>query len=184
MRIYMDHQDGLLKAQNDIVAQWGEIEADWYLFLMDIFESEVEDQACFHGYIGIAPIYPRDIERGSFLVPYDAGIQEMRKIIAHETSHFIFYRKVGELGLMDASTERLIWLMSEIMVPLLFGDKRAISIIGHMPQSSYVCTQSLIERCREAYQKRADEEIGVKKMIKMLMRVEIREGELNKKYIV
>lgn len=181
-QIYVDRQNELLQAQQRFASWWSGIEIDWYPFLTDIFDLKNEEDIYYNAHIGIAPIFPRDIEEGSFLVPLYADRQDILRISAHETSHFVFYPKLKEVNFTDSPSEKHIWIISEILVPLLFGDKRAIAILGQMPQSSYMCKQSLIEKYREIYLERAEGKTSAEEFIKCLFEVKIKNEELDPKY--
>lgn len=181
-QVYLDRQRELFQAQQNFVSYWSAVENRWYLFLEHIFELKIEKKAYFDAYIGIAPIFPRDLEVESFLVPLSSHPQDILKICAHETSHFFFYRKVKEINFVVQPDASHLWIVSELLVPLLFSDHRVIANLGQMPQSSYICQQSLIERCRKIYQKRLKEKINAENLIKQLLQVKIKAGELNEKF--
>ena len=181
-QIYLDNQSELLRAQRNFRDWWSTVEDRWYLFLGDIFELKMEEGVCFKAYIGISPIFPRDIKDESFLVPLCANRQEVLRICAHETSHFFFYRKIKEASFALQPDKRRLWIISELFVPLLFSDHRAISILGQIPQGSYICKQTLIERCRGIYQERLEGKISGAELIERLLQVEIKDEELNTKF--
>lgn len=181
--IYFDRQNELLQAQQRFASWWSGIEIDWYLLLTDIFDLKNEEDICYNAHIGIAPIFPRDIEERSFLVSLYADRQDVLRISAHEISHFAFYRKLKGVNFADSFSEKHIWIISEILVPLLFGDKRAIAILGQMPQSSYMCKQSLIEKYREIYLERSERKTSAEEFIKRLFEVKIKNEELDPKYL-
>lgn len=182
-RIYLDNQLELLWAQQNFRSWWSAVEDRWYLFLGDFFELKVEKEVYFKAYIGISPIFPRDLNDESFLVPLSARPRDVLRICAHEISHFFFYRKIKEMNFAVQPDEHHLWLISEVLVPLLFSDLRSINILGQMPPDSYLCKQSLIERCRVIYQERSKEKISSAELIERLLQVEIRAGELNPKFL-
>lgn len=181
-QIYLDNQLELFRAQQNFRTWWNTVEDYWHLFLRDIFELNIREETCFNAYIGISPIFPRDIKNESFLVSLCANRQDVLRICAHETSHFFFYRKIKESSFAVQLDERCLWVISELFVPLLFSDHRAISILGQMPQGSYICKQSLIKRCRRIYQKRLEGKISTRELIEHLLKIEIKAGELNTEF--
>ena len=181
-QIYLDNQLQLIQAQENFKVWWSAVEDRWYLFLGDVFDLKINKEMCFKAYIGISPIFPRDIKDESFLVPLWGNRQDVLRICAHETSHFFFYRKIKEVRLPGKPDKHRLWIVSELFVPLLFSDPRAISVLGQMPQESYICKQSLIKRCWEIYTKRVEGKITIKELIEHLLRVEIRSGELNTEF--
>lgn len=181
-QIYLDNQVKLFQTQKDFKRWWGAVENRWYLFLEDLFELKLKEGAYFKAYIGVSPISPRDINNESFLVPLTCQPQDVLRICAHEISHFFFYRKVKEINFAVQPDKQLLWLVSELLVPLLFSDPRSIDILGKMPQGSYICKQSLIERCSGIYQERLKGKIGSAELIERLLQVGIKAGELNPKF--
>ncbi len=182
-QIYLKSQSELLRAQQNFRTWWSAVEDQWYLLLEGLFEIKIKEEVCFNAYIGISPIFPRDIINESFLVPLSAGFRDVLRICAHETSHFFFYRWVKEINFVVRPDEKHLWLISEVLVPLLFRDPRSVDILGKMPQGSYICEPSLIERCRGIYQERLERKIGSEELIKRLLQVEIKAGELNSKFL-
>ena len=181
-RIYLDHQSSLSQAQLDFRIWWHAVESRWYAFLRDFFELEISGKVCFKVYIGVSPIFPRDIKNESFLVSLHVNRQKALRICAHETSHFFFYRKIREINFVVQPNTHHVWVISEILVPLLFNDQRSIDIIGQMPIDSYLCKQSLIEKCDEIYRARLEGRINSEEFIHRLLRVKIKNGELNAKF--
>jgi hypothetical protein len=181
-QIYLDNQSELLRAQRNFRNWWSTVEDRWYLFLTDLFELKMRKGISFKACIGIAPIFPRDIKNESFLVPLCANHQEVLIICAHEISHFFFYRKIKEASFALQPDKRRLWVISELLVPLLFGDHQAISILGQMPQDSYICKETLIERCWRIYQERLEGKISGAELIGRLLQVEIKDEELNTKF--
>lgn len=182
-QIYLKNQSVLLHAQQDFRTWWGAIENRWYLFLEDLFEVRAMKEVYFRAYIGVSPIFPRDINNESFLVPLTAGVRDVLSICAHEISHFFFYRRIKEINFAVQPNEQHLWVVSEVLVPLLFRDPRSVNILGKMPQGSYICKKPLIERCHRVYQERLEGKIGGAELIERLLQVEIRAGELNPKLL-
>lgn len=159
------------------------VEDHWYLLLEDVFEIKIRGKVCFNAHIGISPIFPRDINNESFLLPLYASRRDVLRICAHETSHFFFYRRIKEINFTVQPNEEHLWLISEVLVPLLFCDSRSVNILGKMPQGSYICKQSFIERCRGVYQERLENKISSAELIECLLHIEIKTEELNPKFL-
>jgi len=183
-KIYNNRQNQLVDAQYKFSKWWFPIEKRWFSFLKEIFElNNITANNVFTAYIGISPIFPRDIENETFLLPFYINRKKLLRLCAHETSHFFFYRKIKEINFAVQPDERHLWLISELLVSLLFSDPRSIGILGQMSQSSYICKQSLIERCREIYQRRLGREITIQELLEHLLQVEIKRGEVNEKFL-
>ncbi len=182
-KVYDDRRQEFLQARQFFNGWWSEIEDRWFSFLLEVFESDsANNNMTFFADIGIAPISPRDLDKERFLIPFYVSKSGVKRICAHETSHFFFYRKVKEINFTVQPDERHLWLISEIFVPLLFSDHRSVSILGQMPQDSYICKQSLIERCQRIYQEELERETGVKNLLKRLLQVKIVAEELNQEF--
>ena len=182
-QIYLKNQLELSRSRENFKKWWGVIENLWYLFLQDIFELNLR-KTIFTAYVGISPIFPRNLETETFLVPLHACKQELLRICAHETYHFYFYRKIKKINFTIQPDKKYLWLTSEILVPLLFSDSRAVNILGQMPQSSYVCKQSFIEKCRRIYKRRSKGEISFQELFNCLLQREIRAEKMNKKFFI
>lgn len=180
---YLDNRSRLSQARLDFRAWWNVVENRWYMFLRDFLELKIGGEVCFKAHIGISPISPRDVEDESFLVPLYINRQKVLRICAHETSHFFFYRKAREIDFAVQPDAHHLWLVSEVLVPLLFGDQRSINIIGQMPVDSYLCKRSLIERCGGIYEARLEKRINSEEFINRLLRVKIGNGELNARFL-
>ena len=181
--VYDSRQQDFLQAKQIFKEWWSENENRWFSFLAEVFElNGMDNNIIFSADIGIAPISPRDLSQERFLVPFYAPKTGVKRICAHETSHFFFYRKIKEINFAAQPNRRHLWLISEVFVPLLFGDPRSIGILGQMPQDSYVCEQSLIEKCRQIYREGLERKINTQKLLERLLQVEIKTEELNKKF--
>lgn len=178
-QIYLKNQSELLQAQQNFITWWSAVEDRWYLFLGEIFEIKIKREVCFNAHIGISPIFPRDINDESFLILLFASRQDVLRICAHETSHFFFYRRIKEINFAVQPGKQRLWLTSEVLVPLLFRDPHSINILGKMPQDSYICKPSLIERCCGIYQERLEGKISSAELIERLLQAEIKTEELN-----
>jgi hypothetical protein len=181
--VYDDKQQELLQAKQTFKEWWSESESRWFSFLAEVFESTGVSNITFFADIGIAPISPRDLNQERFLIPFYVSKAGVKRICAHETSHFFFYRKIKEIDFAVQPDEHHLWLISEVFVPLLFGDYRAVDILGQMPQDSYICKHSLIEKCRQVYQEGLERRINIQELLERLLRIEIKTEELNKEFL-
>ncbi len=183
--IYDQRQLELRKKQYEFRSNWGKREEKWFDFLEKNLAVNFSGTK-FKAHIGLSPVYPRDIVSKSFLLNYKAVPKEVWRVCAHETSHFYFYEKIMEIfsGIKPSEIlkSRRFWLFSEILVSMLFSNKQAIKIIGKFPVASYICKESLVERCLPLAKQRFDGKLSVDEFLIKLVSTEVKEDELNLKY--
>jgi hypothetical protein len=118
--------DSLLTIKND----WLKIDKKYLLEISRIMEEEWNDRNII-GYISINPINPRFLESWSFSV--NAFTKYCNLIIAHEISHFLFFKKFEKL-FPNISKENYNfpnkeWLFSEFVTPIVLNDIRIRKIL-------------------------------------------------------
>jgi hypothetical protein len=188
--IYQEQSKELSLAREKFHLSWDKIQEDWFSFLNSFFnfESGLPD-AFFRAYLGVSPISPRKISEESFLVNFEKSEREMRITCAHETSHFYFYRGLAEwLNKTRKCSDRIIgsnhvWLLSEILVPLLFNDEASICLLGRTPLESYVCKPSLIKKFMAFYERKKGGKIGIEDFFNEILQFSIDKDELNLKFL-
>lgn len=182
--VYNDRRQEFLRAKQFFGEWWSESKGRWFSFLTEVFElSDINNDITFSADIGIAPISPRDLSQERFLIPFYISKTGVKRICAHETSHFFFYRKIKEINFVVQPGECHLWLISEVFVPLLFGDHRSMAILGQMSQESYICKQSLIERYRQIYQEGLERKTNIQELLERLLQVEVKTEELNQEFL-
>ena len=92
---------------------WEKYQDEVEATLERLFQIRLNDkiQAC----VCICPMYLRNIDKRSFLLPANADEMRITEIIIHELSHFYFFEAYKRILPISYST----WLISEQIVPYL-----------------------------------------------------------------
>lgn len=180
--VYLERREEMLVAKDRFARWWGDCERSWLSLLSNVFELNQLQDDSFKAEIGIAPIFPRNIEQRSFLVPLRGSKKKIIRVCAHEISHFFFYQKFEKLEHSLQKEDKKVWVVSELLVPLLFKDSRAQSILGSMPQETYICKKSVISRAWDIYQQRVKGKYNGRELIEALLAMEIKSEELNSQF--
>lgn len=119
--------NSLLTIKND----WLKIDKKYLLEISKVMNEEWEGRDII-GYISINPINPRFPESWSFSV--NAFSKYGNQIIAHEISHFLFFKKFEKL-FPNIPNEKYNfpnkeWLFSEFVTPIVLNDIRIRKILG------------------------------------------------------
>jgi len=185
--VYEERKDEIVKASQLFREWWSPLEQGWFLFLEDIFELKI-GMMSFKAAVGISPISPRNLEEESFLVPFYTTRQNLIRLCAHETSHFYFYRKIKK---MNPFLKRKIiissgylWLLSEMLVPLMLDDPKVINAIGKTDTKSYVCKSSPPTQLKILYNLLTKKKIDSKDFFEKIMKIKIHTSDLNQKLIL
>jgi len=93
-------------------------------------------------YLSLCKVFPRNIEKMNFYVPYDWPTKKVFGIAAHEITHLLYFKKFGEL-FPNVPKEKyggphIEWILSEILAPVILNDKRFSKILPG-PHYSYDC---------------------------------------------
>lgn len=180
VHIYVNKENQINYRQNIYKKWWKYYEKRWFSLLENIFEIKLRNVK-FKAYLGISPICPRDLVDMSFLIPYYATKQKLIQICAHETCHFYFYNKVFQILSVNKSTlyhSKYLWIISEMLIPIIFKDPQVIKLIGRMPTESYVCKYPL-KKIEELYNLLRKNEISSDNFIKKIVQINIKENDIN-----
>lgn len=181
---YEERVDDINNALASYPNWWGAIEDVWMAYMADLFGDPVFENGPYKAYLTMLTLYIRDVETERFLVPLYAHKERLLEICAHEISHFFFYQRVQE-GLADCAetirTSHGIWLISEALVPLLFGTLRSQEILGQCSRLTYACSDDLLEQLRPTFdawmQKRASLHTMVFEMLQIINQPSHKRGE-------
>lgn len=170
---YGDISETLVEKAGQFTAVWQEIEGDW-LDLMELFfdSGRLFANQSFMAHLGAGLIFPRDITAKSFLVSYRSEKRALTRLCSHETSHFFFYHRLCQLFPQlsaEIMRSKKVWLLSEILVPLLFSSAASRALLGHQPLESYVCQSSLIASYEDLFQARLNDELSFKTFFERIM---------------
>lgn len=120
---------------------WSKIGEQITTTLCDLMETNWE-KGCI-GYVGILPIYPRELDKRIFGLDHHDDLNDSMGIAIHELTHFIYFDKWASMFPNDKDwmfeAPHGIWHLSEIMSPVLNSDKRIVSIFSDVVnESSYM----------------------------------------------
>jgi len=83
-------------------------------------------------YISLNPICPRYLDSWNFVVTYDR--EDSNRIIVHEISHFLFFKKFKEIfpeiSRENYESPHKEWLLSELVAVIISHDPRILNILG------------------------------------------------------
>ena len=110
---------------------WQKIEKDYLEKLPEIIQTDWPEKEII-AYISINPVCPRFIDSWSFSVSFDSKNSNI--ILAHEISHFLFFKNVKEI-LPEINKENYEsphkeWLLSELVAVIISHDSRIYKILG------------------------------------------------------
>jgi hypothetical protein len=115
---------------------WRCYEQPFDLLMMSLFGIKEPINAV--GYITFFPLFPRDIETHIFLIPFIESDIITLSIIAHEQIHFYFYSSLAFYrDSIHEISDDMIWLISELMIPLLFEYMDQCSFMKNLVCSGY-----------------------------------------------
>lgn len=119
--------DGLLSIKNN----WQKVGKETLEKLSEIIQTDYPKKDVT-AYISINPICPRFLDKWSFSVPPDH--KNPNKTIAHEISHFLFFKKLKEnfpeieRGKYESPHKE--WILSEMLAVIMLGDYRMLKALG------------------------------------------------------
>lgn len=93
------------------------------------------DRRTLHAYVSVNPICPRFLATWSFTInAYASSASLVRRIVTHEVSHFLHFKKLAELhpGIDPQTFEapHKTWLLSELAAVAVLNDPRLLSLVG------------------------------------------------------
>lgn len=95
---------------------WNEQGHNIIEYLNTIFD--MEGNFDITAFVCITPLFIRNINKKFFLIPTNASIDRLEKLLLHEISHFYFYKMTQGLNI----DSRLLWKISEFIVPFIIED--------------------------------------------------------------
>lgn len=124
-----------LKTQKKLFQkEWNKINNSFMKTLSEVLETDYpKDRKTIFGMISINPICPRFLKYWTFQIFYMQRLLKMRETVAHETLHFLYFKKWKEV--FPEADEKtfdypyLEWVLSEILAPVILRDKRIQNIL-------------------------------------------------------
>lgn len=117
---------------------WKKVEDKYMNILPQIMEiTWPEEKEKIRAMISIIPICPRFLDDWSFAIFGGWQSEGMIEVIMHEICHFLYFKKWKEV-FPDADRKTfdnpyLEWHLSEILAPVILGDKRVQKILLKKP---------------------------------------------------
>lgn len=128
-----------LKSQRNLYQkEWNKINDKYMKALSEVMETKwTKSRKIIHAQISIntiASVFPED---WSFLIFYLSLLSFIRQTVAHETIHFLYFKKWKEVfpetNKKAFDPPCLEWALSEILAPVILGDERIQKIIKCNP---------------------------------------------------
>ncbi|MDD4984046.1 MAG: hypothetical protein PHH82_04400 [Candidatus ainarchaeum sp.] len=123
--------------------EWNKIQKEFMTNLSDVIGTPwFKNPEKIEAYLSLCKVFPRNIEKMNFYIPYDWPTQRVFGIAAHEITHLLYFKKFGEL-FPDVSKQKyggphIEWILSEILVSVILNDKKFNKILPG-PHYSYDC---------------------------------------------
>lgn len=109
---------------------WQKVEKETLKTLVEIIQTDYS-QKDITSYISINPVCPRFLDDWSFSVPPDH--KNPNKTIAHEISHFLFFKKLKEdfpqIERYKYESPHKEWILSEILATIILCDNRMVKAL-------------------------------------------------------
>lgn len=160
IKIRKDLGDKMDLGLKSVEGGWKKVQKKTFETLSEIIQEEWSDRKIV-GYVSINPICPRWLDSWRFSVTFDSKYSNL--IIAHEISHFLYFKKFRDL-FPKIKKEKYEypnkeWILSEIIAIIISHDSRMLKILG-IKSSFYpehkkiiVGEQSLIVIIKSLYNK-------------------------------
>jgi hypothetical protein len=138
-RYYQTHQLQISQYQKELDAAWKQIEIKVIQRLSELLEVDWHDTSIC--YVGMARLYPRNLEQKSFQVCCLDSIEFSLAVMLHELTHLIYFAKWHELFPSDLpnthEAPHPFWHLSEIMGPLINADTHLMEWVNEACVKSY-----------------------------------------------
>ncbi len=155
--VYQNHHEEIKESIRNFENCWKDVESSFVRVLSNILGIKKTDlRRRFICFVGINPICPRNIEYGTFSVPFYIKCSVLKKIVAHELTHFLYFMKIMQIEQQHINTKNFDknsfeWLMSEIIAPVVLNDEKIRGIIGNTLIYSYACSKDMSEKIYNLY---------------------------------
>jgi hypothetical protein len=125
---------------NKIKSDWQKVEKKVLQTIAEIVQVDWTARK-ITAYVSLNPICPRYLDSLSFVVTYDRD--QANKVIAHEISHFLFFKKFKQvfpkIDKKKYESPHKEWILSEIVAVIILNDKRITQVLdshsnGYYPQ--------------------------------------------------
>jgi len=124
--------------------EWNKIQKEFMINLSKTINTPwFKDPQTIEAYLSLCKVFPRNIEKMNFYVPYNWTTLKVFGIAAHEIVHMLYFKKFAELFPKIPTSKfggntTIEWILSEILAPIILNDKRFSKILPG-PHYSYDC---------------------------------------------
>lgn len=115
--------------------EWNLIEKRFHKTLTIVLNTSWSKKPkCCNADLSLAVVFPRHLDTYYFVVPGESDIDYVMKICAHEITHFLYFKKFGELFPHIPKEyyggNHVEWVLSEILVSIILNDRRFENIFA------------------------------------------------------
>lgn len=138
-KIFWKEEYKQLKSQRNLYQkEWNKISNKYMRALSEVLETKwPKNLKIIHAQISINTIASVFPEEWSFLIFYLSLLSFIRQTVAHETIHFLYFKKWKEvfpkIDEKKFNPPHLEWALSEILAPVILNDERIQKIIRCYP---------------------------------------------------
>lgn len=140
---------------------WNSVESDFRTTVEALFGKDISKGIT--AYITFLPVFPRDLEKRCFLVPFVGSEDYKVSIVFHEYLHFVFFDKLN-----NYSPSKSIWLVSELLIPLCFAYFRSKALFGKIVSSNYCLNKDSIDKGATFFEEFALQRISFETLVNEL----------------
>ena len=132
---YSRHSSDMSTSITVFQGWWDPVNDAYMGAVADVLETDwAPPSGVVRGFVSMVPVNPRYLKVGAFSVYWKSDQDELRHIAGHETLHFHYFNKWKDVfpGSDELTFEHPhpIWVLSELLAPVLMNDERVASIIG------------------------------------------------------
>ncbi|UZE93852.1 MAG: hypothetical protein IB618_03755 [Candidatus Pacearchaeota archaeon] len=131
----------IMKKKEIIDKEWRKIHTPFMKALSKVLEIKWPNTKII-GYLSIVPVYPRHLNNWSFSFYYKENTKGIIAVIAHEISHFLYFKKFKELfpkiNKRRYDIPYIEWYLSEMLAPIILAHPKIKKIIGKRIQRGYI----------------------------------------------
>lgn len=154
IRYYRSHKRELAAALERAKKDWQKVEPSFFSATARIFGSFPWPKGKYIGYLSIFNCNPRFLSDKTFQIFYQAE-RGVRRLVAHEMLHFIFYTFLEKKGECQVSEQKK-WILSEVFNAIILNEKEFKSIIAPVRELGYPEHRSCIRSFTKEWEKHRD----------------------------
>lgn len=167
-KYHLYRKDNIHKTIDNYKHLWENVEIGFRSTIETLFGTDIKKGIV--AYITFLPVYPRDLGKRCFLVPFGGSDEYKVSIVFHEYLHFVFFDKLD-----NYSPTKSIWLVSELLIPLCFRYFNSKGIFHNLVSSNYCLNRVAIDKGLTIFEEFTLQRITFDTLIKELELVVIKE---------